>query len=404
VTAADVATETGLPSDAVTRELNTIAWETGGHLQVSASGAIAYIFQPGFSRSYLSRGAKRFAIMLLRRAAWIGYRLLRISFGFGLILSLGFITLITLPSLLEDLVTMEASALSGGDDKKKGRKKTSPKAADRNPQKLRNPGAIAASQCREIYAFCLKCFSFLFGDSNPLHGLDERRWRQIAMAIRAKDYALTADELAPYTGTRPDDDSAVLPVLVRFNGCPQVTETGNIIYVFSSLSAVIADDHGERLPTYFEEPSWTFSKFSAVELQPVKLLAGLNLLGSWSLWCYALVKSGWHLPALLLNLIVLYGTGFIVLPLARMSIIQRLNKAIAQRNELRSNYAKRLQKPKPELRKKLAEASQFKLQADRVDRERIVYSTDQDSRDQPDELDATFKEADQSSGAEPRDQ
>src|SRR6516162_5472934 len=214
VTAADVATETGLSPDRATQNLNLIASETGGRLQVSKDGNIAYSFQPGFAGKYLSHGLQLIVLNVLKRVFQIGYFLLRISFGLGLMLSLGVVLLFTMPSLLGDIFSAEIGGLFGKEGKKKTRKKASSKAQS---EQL-TVRAKASSQFKTLSDFSLKCFSFLFGDGNPNEHLDDERWRLIARKIRAKGYAVTSDELSPYTGKKPDDEDAVLPVLVRFVG------------------------------------------------------------------------------------------------------------------------------------------------------------------------------------------
>src|SRR5262245_32037959 len=100
VTAADVATETGLSPDLATRELNIIALETGGRLQVAKSGDIAYSFSPGFAGKYLARGLHQIAKALADRIVELAYYVVKISFGIGLLMSLGVILLIVAPNLL----------------------------------------------------------------------------------------------------------------------------------------------------------------------------------------------------------------------------------------------------------------------------------------------------------------
>jgi hypothetical protein len=389
VTAADVATETGLSPDRATQNLNLIASETGGRLQVSKDGNIAYSFQPGFAGKYLSHGLQLIVLNVLKRVFQIGYFLLRISFGLGLMLSLGVVLLFTMPSLLGDIFSAEIGGLFGKEGKKKTRKKASSKAQS---EQL-TVRAKASSQFKTLSDFSLKCFSFLFGDGNPNEHLDDERWRLIARKIRAKGYAVTSDELSPYTGKKPDDEDAVLPVLVRFVGTPEVTKSGNIVYLFPSLTKVAADEQQQDLPLFLEENLWKFSSVSEKDLQNVRLLAGLNFLGTWGLWFWSFHARGWQLPAPLFNLLVLYGTAFLALPLARYQALKKMNMAIAKRNDERRTYANRLEAPKKDLKKKLAEASSLKLETSHIGDKDIVYTTDKDLLDQPDELDEQFKGA-----------
>jgi len=144
------------------------------------------------------------------------------------------------------------------------------------------------------------------------------------------------------------------------------------------------------LPDCLHENAWQYSKFSETELQPVKILALVNFLGSWALWFMSFSGRGWHIPPLLLNMLVVYGTAFLALPLGRYRTLQTRNAAIAQGNEERLEYAQRLKAPKKDLKLKLAEASKFKSETSRIAAEDIVYSTDKNLLDQPDELHAQF--------------
>jgi hypothetical protein len=386
VTAADIAVDTGLSPDAATHELNVIAGETGGRLQVSQTGGIAYSFQPGFAGRYLLRGCRLFVERIVHRATTIAYSLVRMSFGLGLLLSLGIIAIILSPSVIEDLVDTGISMLLSGGGGKKTTSKSSQKTRAKKDAKS---GTTRDKMRRDIVLLLEKCFSFLFGDADPTVELDEKRWHEIGMLIRSNNFALVADQLAPFTGS--NDDSAVLPVLIHFNGKPEVTDSGNIIYVFSALQSVSATTKAqERRSEFFEEPRWVFSKYSEKELLLVHQLAAANFLAGWGLWIYTLVDNHWHWPPMWMAVLVLYGTAFIAWPLSRFRVIEKRNAAIASRNEQRSQLALQLHKPDERLSKKLTEAEGFKLEATPVDDGSIIYSTDKDALDQPDDLSEQF--------------
>src|SRR5688572_8940751 len=88
VTAADVATKTGLPVLLAQQELNKVAAETGGHLQVGTTGDIVYAFAPGFTNTYITKGIAGAFLAAGKKFIEFGMYLLRISFGIALILSL----------------------------------------------------------------------------------------------------------------------------------------------------------------------------------------------------------------------------------------------------------------------------------------------------------------------------
>src|SRR5271154_6795494 len=88
VTAADVATKTGLPLLVVSSELNKVASETGGHLQVATTGDIAYKFALGFQTAYLTHGIRKVFEEISSKIMHAAFFLIRISFGVALITSL----------------------------------------------------------------------------------------------------------------------------------------------------------------------------------------------------------------------------------------------------------------------------------------------------------------------------
>ena len=87
VTVADVATKTGLPVMVVQEELNKVAAETGGHMEVANSGDVAYKFNPGFQTAYAAKGIARTFQVFGKKFFNLAFFLLRISFGIMLILS-----------------------------------------------------------------------------------------------------------------------------------------------------------------------------------------------------------------------------------------------------------------------------------------------------------------------------
>ena len=54
----------------------------------------------------------------------------------------------------------------------------------------------------------------------------------VAQLIRNQGGVVTAEQLAPYTGADPKNEDGALPVLVRFNGFPEVTDEGFILVHF----------------------------------------------------------------------------------------------------------------------------------------------------------------------------
>lgn len=98
--------------------------------------------------------------------------------------------------------------------------------------------------------FLESVFSYVFGDGNPNGDVEERRIALVAEMIRESGGAVTAEQLAPFCDDAPMpltaegklgeerayvDESFVLPIVTQLDGEPQVTEEGDIVYVFPEL-------------------------------------------------------------------------------------------------------------------------------------------------------------------------
>lgn len=399
VTAADVATKTGLPLLKATSELNKVAAETNGHLQVSTTGDIAYTFDAGFQNAYLAQGMKKTLKEIGDKIFNVGFFLLRISFGVGLILSFLVIVVLIIAAIFLAQKGSDSdsdSGYGGGfggfdffdwmllrnffywgptypvyvpyDYNDYGRNyDLYDKPTTRQPETNNN--------------FIMNCFSFLFGDGPPNLNLEERKWQLIAQTIKQHNGVVTAEQLAPFTGADPANEDAVLPVLVRFDGKPEVTETGNIVYTFPNLQVTAKSMSFAPLPAYLKEFEWEFTSVPASALVPVFILAGLNFFGA-----IFLVTHLWipvlHAFAGLIHGLMIYGTLFLVVPTIRYAVIRWLNGSIQDRNALRSQYAEVLRNPPAAVLKKLAEAKQYRIGEKRVRADDLVYRTDRDVIDQ----------------------
>jgi len=382
VSAADVAARTGLPVASVTWILNQIAAEAAGHLQVSTAGDIAYQFPIGYQTAYISRGIKQLIEQFGQKLFQVVFFLVRISFGVMLILSL-----LTIALLLIVIVTVNSRSndRNGGFRVRLGffdwiilRDLLSwqayyPPATDHGTGKIKKPAKGN---------FLYNCFSFLFGDGNPNVNLEERRWHAIAELIRQKQGVVTAEQLAPYTGSEPSNEDAVLPVLVRFDGRPTVTESGNIVYLFPALQATTMEKQPDKLPPYLELFSWQFSQVEIESLIWVILLAVINFFGAWYLYIEAARYSYLsHLLPLLAGL-VLYGSLFVIIPAIRYGVIVILNKRIDEGNRLKEHYFAQVKEPDQKLITKLAEAQKMLLGSRQIKAEDIIYDTQKDALEQ----------------------
>lgn len=201
--------------------------------------------------------------------------------------------------------------------------------------------------------FLESVFSFVFGDGDPNRGLEEKKWKAVAGAIRANDGAVTAEQLAPFLASEDRerettfnvDESFVVPALLRFKGHPEVTDDGDIIYVFPEMTKsgsnvdVVSDPRGR----FIEEEMWQFSDASSEQKVFAGFLGAVNFFGVFTLGNILATPSAIRNapPGFLAGiqglfpLLLAYALSFAVVPVARWAWIRRKNAVIAIGNRVR---------------------------------------------------------------------
>lgn len=413
VTPSDIASKTGLPILKVTQELNQIATDTAAHLQVSDKGDIAYHFRANIQAAYMAKGLKRVFDKFFAKTLEILFFIIRISFGIMLIVSLIIISvlIIFLIIVMSQRGSNDRQGGFGGfggggfhfgffdylilrDLIYWGTASSYRSRYSLNEPTIRRP---------DRGNFLFNVYSFLFGDGNPNKNLEERKWAMIAEVIRNSGGVVTAEQLAPYTGADPSDEDAVLPVLTRFDGRPEVTDTGNIVYAFPSLQVTTQVSELKSLPSYLKEFEWKFSNVPDGGLTPVFILGGANFFGSLFLLNVATASvideiSGMMVASplapftSLIVCLLIYGTIFLVVPLIRYIVQEQLNKKITGRNTARKRNAQALENPSQEFITKLKEASALKMDKRILTDDNTVYDTRKDDIDQnyKDDLEKKF--------------
>jgi len=115
----------------------------------------------------------------------------------------------------------------------------------------------------EEMGFLESIFSYIFGDGNPNQGIEEKQLQLVSDLIRENNGAVTAEQLAPFIVSEelrsPDssiddlnsiryvDESFVLPIVTKLNGEPQVTEDGDIVYIFPEMQVSAQSDVERQL-------------------------------------------------------------------------------------------------------------------------------------------------------------
>jgi hypothetical protein len=401
VTVGDVATQAGLNINLAQQGLLALASDAGGHLQVAESGEIAYLFPKNF-RSILRNKFLRLQLQEWWEKVWrVLFYLIRISFGIVLLLSI--VLIFVAIALIVIGINSSSDNNSGG-----GGRSHSGGGGGGFSMPLFwigpdifwffDPGydqryrRQRASSERSEMNFLEAIFSFLFGDGNPNADLEERRWQEIATVIRNSRGAVAAEQIAPYLddigeGYKRELEDYILPVLTRFNGRPEVSPDGEIVYHFPELQTTAKAREAQAVPAYLRERLWRFSQASSGQIMLAIGLGAMNFVGALVLG--SLLKGG--IAAQLGGLVAFvqsiywlllgYGIGFLAIPLIRYFWIQWKNRQVEAHNQKRQEQAIALNQADAALQKKIAYAQQFAAQ-NIINQEDLVYTTETDLIDQ----------------------
>ncbi|MFM7428164.1 MAG: hypothetical protein ACKO7W_24735 [Elainella sp.] len=402
VTIGDVASQAGLDVNLAERELLALASAAEGHMQVAESGEIAYLFPPNF-RSILRN--KDWQMRWRERLAKVWgmiFYLIRISFGIYLIASLALILI---------AITIIVIALNSNRDGDSGGDWGGDWGGGwgngwgggwfyiftpdyYSPRRTRERRSTRRGRDEEpSLNFLEAIFSFLFGDGNPNYDLDERRWQTIGTVIRNSGGAIVAEQVAPYlddlgTQGQQETEDYMLPVLSRFNGRPEVSPEGQIVYHFPELQVSAAQTKPRPVSAYLKEQLWKFSQAGSGQIITAIGLGGVNLVG-------ALVLGGLlgdgsiaqdlgglvQFVAGIYWLLLGYGTGFLGIPLARYFWVQGRNRKVTERNDQRQLRAMALNQADETIQQKLSFARQFAAETV-ISEDDLAYTTESDLTEQ----------------------
>ncbi len=178
----------------------------------------------------------------------------------------------------------------------------------------------------------------------------------------------------------------MLPVLLKFNGLPEVSPEGDIVYRFPELQVAAAKRRRETMPGVLQENLWRFSRAGSGQLMLAGGLGVVNLL----LWLVvapnvpllaAELGVGSGLIGLGVSALLAYAVLFLAVPTIRWFTLKKRNIAVEGRNRQRQQYGTALTKPSAELTRKLAFAETFAAE-EIVDRDQTIYTTEKDLLEQ----------------------
>lgn len=358
LTAGEAAARTGAPLELVERQLLSLAVAAGADLRVGNDGSVAYRFPRHIRRLLLARSLR---LRLQASLGWLGRlleRLVRVSVGGVLVLlALLLISVLMLmgvipasDAFIRSVLGLLLHAVQGAKQGVAGLIRGRPGAGQ--PVAFELDPAI-----REDLELLEQVFSVLFGDGDPNRDLEQRRWRRIGCFLAHRGGAVIADDLAPLLDlpTRPSDgerameiaDAAMLPVLLRFDGRPEVSEQGELAYQFPSLQV-----HSE-LAKAPAGHSWAEAlEVATPPLRERRLVfsrAGSDVRWAYAVLCvlvlllapllFGLFTPTPPLVAGLAWFAIGYALLLIVIPLLRLLTLRDRNRGIAARNSRRTSWA-----------------------------------------------------------------
>lgn len=414
VTVGDVAAEAGIPLVEAQQGVVALAADVQAHLQVSEAGEIAYVFPRGLKAQLLGKYWRLRLAAIWNRIWKVLFYLIRISFGILLLLSL----LIIAIAIGVLIFAASASQRQDNDDRRGGygggmifipRYWISPNLFylfdfDYGRRSRRR------QRSSEPMNFFEAVFSFLFGDGDPNAELEERRWQEIAAVIRNHQGAITAEQAAPYLdnlgqGWARENEDYMLPVLTRYNGIPQVSDEGGIIYHFPELQVMAEQRRQTTVRSFLQEFPRRFSQASSTQILMAIGLGGINLVGALALLSWfqnpntlqqlaqnlairgvdqntiVLLTSFISFVQSISWLLLGYGGAFLAIPLVRYFWVQWQNSRITARNQKREQRSLALANPDPMVQHKLAYAQQFAARTI-VGSDDLAYTTERDLTDQ----------------------
>jgi hypothetical protein len=385
-TVGDVAVQSGLDVQVAQQELMALAASAGGHLQVTETGEVAYLFARNF-RSILQAKFLKLRLLAWGHKIWqVLFYLIRISFGVLLIASI-FIIAIAILLIIVATVFSDKDSDNGNFEGFPIGWIFTDWYYFFTPDPYSRSQSTVYSTPKSSMNFLEAVFSFLFGDGNPNKNLEQKRWQAIGRTLKYNQGAVIPEQVIPFLDSLDKGqsiDDAMLPVLLQFNGQPEVSPEGEIVYRFPELQTSVKSDVSDPPASFLKESLWQFSHASSTQILWSIGLGSINFIGALAL---GKLLGGSSLVGFLgfvqgiYGILLAYGLGFLAIPIGRYFWIQWQNQRIMVRNQSRQSLAKQLSKQTQRLTQKLNFARQF-AQSTLVDDLKLAYSTEKDLLEQ----------------------
>lgn len=354
VTLAEVAADTGKGLRMCARVLNRIAMACGGaaHIEVSPAGEAVYVFPRNLTGAFANTRMRQLAGEGLSALLYLLTFLLRCSFGLLLIASFICVLSVCIATfaVLVIFATVTGIHVHGEihhllhqfDFQNLGYFFSWRERNSKDEQYTYLGQALDFRSDGLLYS----CYSYLFGDADPNRHLklNDEWMRSITGLIYDNQGAISWTQVVPLliSPTVPEE-KALFPLLVRFDGLPQVNAAGKIIYVFPEMQGT--DKPYSPTPQFLEEKLWRFTEEPVSKMRIVVFFGLCNLAG----WCLIANSPGlcelvspyqWIVP-----IFAEYAAFFLLFPVQRHVVNSIRNAAIDYRNDMRRKAAEKLAPP-----------------------------------------------------------
>lgn len=377
VSVSDIASVAAVDFSTAKQNLITLALLTEGDLDVTNDGEVIYSFPVNFKSILYQKSL----INKLRRI-YLNY--IEPPLAYSVRISFGVMLLTSLAIIFTTFIAVSTSSSSSSSDRDRDRdERNSPNRLNiwlgNSPFDLfyyRNSGGVSSNfdeQVIDYYrdqevttkhrmGFLESFYSYIFGDGNPNEKLSLVSLQSVASVIRKNNGTVTAEQIAPYLNppnlekyieANVVDESFVLPVLLTYDGIPNVLPSGDIVYTFPDLMITTTGVDNNQAAKGLGES--LYEKKIPLSLAPsnLRLLAGalgiVNLLGVLKL--QTLINNPQLLlvnPALFTVLtkifpfLFTYALLYNAIPLFRFLRNKSGNQEIEERNRNRLAWAKYL--------------------------------------------------------------
>ncbi len=328
-------------------------------LMVSSGGELLYVFKEGFENSKSDKGWMwKLRLFIKRFYAPVAF-CFKSFFGMALAFSIGTWALLMLifdqnpgPSIWQYIFAL-----------------------------VKDPGARPGEDAKALF----DCYSFIIGPPNPNGDINEKKWQCIAKLIEQNKGAIIAQQLSPYTGIEAEDNRVVLETLIRYNGYPMVTDNGNLVYRFPSMSTT-ALEHAS-----LEQPLEPFLKEMNLVLFGVAqeriFIIGSGLYFN-AIWGYCLFLLAPLLCAIMLPIGILawvlasFSFAITICVLLRFPVFLIKNISLTMRNIERERCANALEHPNLELKTLLLEAKELAISSNYLSESSTIFDSGRDTLEQ----------------------